>query len=529
MIKLKLQYISSVIFRVLPNQRYNLHWFSHLFSDSKIKKYFNNVRSLNEYPGLYDRFKNSKFDMSLVDQVRTELQNVRTTFFKQITGFSASCLDRTKFRGLCGINQSHLDYVASKFMLEVFKTDSPSFIRPTIDEVLAQLNLKASMGLPDPFIKKRDSIDLIKEHLTKFFNSELSPNDVFTFPAAIFLRLQIRESGLKTRVVHAVQGFQQCLESFYYLFVSSALPHNSSIAMGVTQREISQITSEYVQYNSYSVDYKVWDNTRQPVLSVISFEILRQILPLTDYEEKILITLRNIYLTLPSFHPLIELKRRWVGTVSGSGFTSLDNSICNYIITHILMYEYCLANNIDIHSQAFTYGFHVCGDDMILRSNVPIDMDKFSKIALRMFGAVVKLESKPAVPGVDNLTFLGSNWVNGSPYRSERVMVASVIFGSGNFPQMSEDELLQSRFFEIFGNSADCLDYFKKLNIKLPKRVFFFNELSNPFMSGSLTHKSDRMLELENNSSISKTDNRGFWYGTRLNSQIKLNLLWRDR
>lgn len=527
-LKLNLSYLSSVLYRVLPNQQYNLSYFKKLYHDKLIKAKFNNVSTLQEYPGLYERFKSKGFDMSLANKIKEQVKNTKTEFFKQIHNFEESCCDRTKFKGLCGITQKHLDFICSRFMDDVFPNHTPEFTKPTIDEVLDQLNKKASMGLPNPFVKKGDVLDLIREYLEKFYNGTLRPSDIFTFPSAIFLRLQIRESGLKARVVHAVQGFQQALESFIFIYFSSGLPESrSAVVLGYTQSEISEVVTGYKGLYAYSVDYKVWDNSRQPVLSVISFELIRQLIPLTDYELEIFTTIRNLYLTLPSFHPIIELKRRYVGTVSGSGFTSLDNSLCNYIITSLIMYEYCLSKGYNPYD--FSYRFNVSGDDMIMGCETPIDMELFKSIAYSKFGATVKLECEPSKRGEDRVTFLGSNWENGKPFRSEKLMVASCIFGSGNFPLMSAEQLLASRFLEIFGNSADCEKFAKKMNLQIPSRIFFFNELSNPFKSGSPKNKSERYKGFERNADIIKQkDSRGFFYNYPFKTQ-NLNYLWYSR
>jgi len=65
-------------------------------------------------------------------------------------------------------------------------------------------------------------------------------------------------------------------------------------------------------------------------------------------------------------------------------------------------------------------------------------------------------------------------------------MMASVIFGSGNYPKMSDEELFQSRYFEVFGNSADCGEIWRKVGRtrKVLRRVYVFKELINPHRFG---------------------------------------------
>lgn len=98
------------------------------------------------------------------------------------------------------------------------------------------------------------------------------------------------------------------------------------------------------------------------------------------------------------------------------------------------------------------------GDDLSIVSNVPLKFNLLKDIIYKRFRVTLELENY-SKPGDSSCVFLGSKWLDGKPIREEALMVASVIFGSGNFPQMSPNELLQSRFFEIFGNSSDCSKY----------------------------------------------------------------------
>lgn len=441
--KLQLRYISSVIFRVLPNIRYHLKGFSHLYESRQIKSYFKKVRTLQEYD-LYSIFQKAGFDMSLVHQVRQEAKNVQETFLSQVNEFLSICTNRSKFLGLCKITQNELDFLNTVLPGQIFPKGIPIFTKPDITDVIDSVNLKASVGLPNPFVKKRDILADIYGHLSRFFDGTLSSNDIFNYPAALFTRLQIRSSGLKVRLVHAVHGLQQSLESFFFLYFKSGLTIDSCITLGLTQLEISDTVSKHKDFYTYSVDYKSWDRTRQPVLSVISFDIMSQCLPLTLYELKIFNTLRSLYLTLPSFHPVIELRRRYIGTVSGSGFTSLDNSICNLVLTNLLLYRYCVVLGIPFSS--LNPRINVSGDDLILSTTIPLKFHILQSIALRDFGASMKLESEVSLPSFNKCSFLGSQWINGMPFRPEALLVATVLFGTGNFPMMSKSELFQSRF-----------------------------------------------------------------------------------
>lgn len=525
--KLNLSYISSVIFRVLPTVKYNFDILNYLYYDKEITNYFKNVRILQEYPGLSAIFSSHGFDMSLYHQIVSEAKNTKRSFLSNIKEASLLYCNPKKNLKLCGLTQSHLNFISYRFKLDVFDSNSGTFKRPSTQDVLDSVNLSASQGLPNPYLKKRDVISDIQGVLSSFNSKRLKFSDIFSYPSAIFMRSQIRSSGLKFRLVHAVQAKQQAIESFFYMYFSSALTKESSITIGFTQLEVSQLMKKYDPYYTYCFDYSKWDILRQPVLSVISFELIRNCLPLDRFESKVLTMCRNYYLTLPSFHPSIELKRRSIGTVSGSGFTSLDNSLCNWVHMCVVIFDYCEIKGLDPYN--FNFKINTSGDDLIFGSNIEIDPELFILLSKKRFNSILRLECDVSKPGTSDYFFLGSNWKNGFPFRSEKVLVCSTIFGSGNFPKMSTEELFQSRFFEVFGNTSDTLFYWKRIRLyKKPlKRLFFFNELFSPFRSGNQFSMRNRLL-LSRIETFRKKDSRGFWYSTPLTDNV-ISSLWQMR
>jgi hypothetical protein len=514
--------ISSILFRELPSVRYDFTELSALLTEKTILSYFKGVRSLNEYPGLYNFLKSRGFDISLCDEIRSSKKHAKEKFFKNISDIYSHTTNESNFLGLCSVHNEHIKFISYRLAIDIY----PVFhkpLRPKQDDILSATRLSTSIGLPNPTIRKRDYLDNIRFAVNSFYSEKLSIKDTFLYPSATFLRTQIRLSGIKMRVVHAVYALQLSIESFYYQYMVSSLPSDSSITIGRTQLEISKIVSKYKGYHTYCFDHNSWDTFRQPVLSVISFEIIKSVLPLSIYESKILNLCRNYYLTLPMFHPSIPISRRFIGTVSGSGFTSLDNSFSNWILMTILIFNYCKRNGMDPYK--FDYLINVCGDDLIMGFKQPINSKSIMDNASSQFGCSMRLEIPVQGIGTDYCFFLGSTWKNGLPFRKEKQLVASVIFGSGNFPMMDTDELLQSRFMEVFGNSSDAYMYWKRLRVVPIKRIFFFNELFTQFQKG----QSPRFqLEgLEELSGKSK-DSRGFWFSFP-ETLSALSNLWKTR
>lgn len=256
--RISISYIHTVIFRVLPNIKYDFEFLHQYYKDSKINRYFKNVRKLQEYPGVYDFLASRGLKMDLCNIVRTQIDSSRNNFFSNIKLNHKLTMFQEYNKGICGINQAKLDYVCYRF--EKYVMCDADIIKselkiPTEKRVLDQVNKSASQGLPDPFVKKRDIIQSLADSVSLFYCTRLKSEDIFKYPSAAFARFQVRSTGLKSRVVNAVNALHATIESFYYIYFMDVMPRESCIDIGRTQAEISHISSSYKDYYTYSVDY----------------------------------------------------------------------------------------------------------------------------------------------------------------------------------------------------------------------------------------------------------------------------------
>lgn len=534
---LNFEYISSVIFRVLPNIKWKTSDYSFYYNDKTIKNYFSRVYPINEYKSITKYFINAGFDMSLYEKVKIDMLDYKTKLLESASTAQEVYTNKSGFLWMCKVKRKHVDFLNHKINDELLcfqkGKDKMHFYncKPTIDDILLQVNKKASTGMPAPWIRKRDTMLKLKEFLIKFYNRELHFKDFNFSPSATLFRISVRGSGVKFRVVHCVQSLMAIIESYYRMFFCNMLPADyETIFLGKMQVDISKLSKKYSSYYIHSVDHVKWDIYRQPILSVMFFSILENSLPLSNYEIKILRILRNIYLTMPSFHTSLPTLHRWIGTVSGSSFTTLDNSICNWLCVYIILFD--MYGEDELNKMKIKVVVH--GDDLLIFSKVEINMDKFFQYLKDKFNMTAKMECKVSKPKKPEFFFLGSFWKNHKPRRSEKLLVALVLFGSTNFDRMSETMLLQSRFFEIFGNSSQCQFFWDKLcsknSIKPPdihKRLYHFRDIRRDFEGGPKRLDLGEAININGALSHQKTS-RGYFY-KRIWNYDEMKNLWKLR
>jgi hypothetical protein len=337
--------------------------------------------------------------------------------------------------------------------------------------------------------------------ITAFYNGELVLSKVLTPQsrlAGAFKRLQITNKGLKYRLVFAITYTIVCIEKYYDIKWKAIIKPNGGIAVGLTQLEISSNVQRFKPYYTYSFDATAFDHSIPQVLMVLSYTVLSKAFALSPYQVRTLNYLRNVMLTLPLFHPQIELTERKRGLNSGSGLTNTVGSIAMYVMHAMALKRYCRMNNINCNVIGIIL---VSSDDSLIGCRCKINTDAYIKLFAYMFGVTLELEASTP-PGKCNAVFLGSNWTDGQPTRSINRMFGRICFGSGDFPKMSKREIFSSRCFEILGNDSRFHSIWKSFNLEMPNRIFRFIEVAD--YNAQLLIRS----RIEQSSS---SENRGIW------------------
>jgi hypothetical protein len=432
--------------------------------------YFKRVYPLTEINNMYQFVsRHPSFSKELYDRIKAETTIGRDLFFKNIREYTQTSTQ--SFEPL--YTQKEIDEVTFLFMTKVIGlaniVNNYVFKFPSVDEMMYQRKAKASAGLPDPRVKKRDVDAETKTTLSSLVNEELNVNDLKVQLSGIGQRPQVKASGYKARVIFLVENIRQALGNAYRIPFYELLKLNEKceLFVGKTQKQISEFTLLTKNYHTLEIDMKKFDMKITNTDIVLAFTLIERSLRLNGYALAVFRYLRNLVINTGHFHPTVGIVNRKRGLTSGDTFTSILGSIVNFIITYVCLLRYCKLKRIDFYNRVIFCAF--LGDDIVIVTDFLIDEEVLFSIYKELADFTCTLEGK-SVPGECNVTFLGSTWVSGKPYRSKELMLIQVLFGNGNVPSsMYNNPMLHfvSRGMDIFGNSFECEEMFRGCGIPL--------------------------------------------------------------
>lgn len=526
---ISLNYIKSVHLRVLPNiikQKTSLEVYKRLISDKDVVNFFKRDYKFQELPGIRAfLMRSTHYDGKFLDKLSSQLESSTSAFHRQLE----ECSSKFSVERIVTINKNDIDFFSLMLKKYVFKSsdrDAYLAFEPTSEDVFQKQNFSASSGLPSPWLKKRDlkieMFKIISDFCKESLNIFELDRKCFRFSAA-FKRQQVTNSGLKTRLVFAVNYAVALLEGYYDLWIKRIILHDNDCHFihGRDQLYLSNLTKSTKGMHTYSFDAKFFDHNIPSIVMVLAFSVIEDILPLTNYKRKMLKFLRNYQCTLPLFHPLHPPMFRKRGLSSGSGLTSTLGSINMFFMHCVTFRRYQKRRGIDLTESNLPL-IYVSSDDSVISFTDALDHRSYIKEMYNVFGLELELECYSPPEG-DEVFFLGSNWKSGLPRRNINRLFGRICFGSGNFPKMSNFELFSSRCYEILGNTSEFPLIWKSFNVGLfPRRVFRFVEL--------MDWNNRQVLENRRTSNTAYIDKRGFWENlTAETEDIRLSDVWKTR
>jgi hypothetical protein len=168
------------------------------------------------------------------------------------------------------------------------------------------------------------------------------------------------------------------------------------------------------------------------------------------------------FLTNCYFNPFTKrFYNRLAGIPSGSTWTNLVGTWCSLFSCIYVLIGYF--NYTFEHFKNGLIAFLSSGDDIVIAISQSIiglfDPERFVRLVQSCFLMEYEYDgSQYSPPGIDVLEFLGSRWINGSPFRKWENLLTQICFflNSKYKGPLTLRDVLLTRLIEIGGNTANC-------------------------------------------------------------------------
>jgi len=232
-------------------------------------------------------------------------------------------------------------------------------------------------------------------------------------PDVAFVRTQLAElPNTKTRLVFC-RSFEHILREGQFAdpLIQEYKRIDSPMFIGKHQLKEVPIFLDNLKLmgNIVGIDWSGFDASLGPGLIKIAFRVLRDNLRLTSEEETEYWGLVDLFLKNPLVMPDGYVYQKKSGVPSGSYFTQLIDSVCNFLLTTYLQLRMFGAN----------YRTKVLGDDsaFAVPEEQEVDMEKMALLAKDVFGMTLNANKSVFARLPSEAEFLGRSSMNGKSAR----------------------------------------------------------------------------------------------------------------
>lgn len=161
-----------------------------------------------------------------------------------------------------------------------------------------------------------------------------------------------KDGDIKKRIIINPSLTFTVIEMVYGLeFVEYFLSVNDSdLRFGDDMQATFKLIKEIETLYKVPIDFSSYDQTIPSEILATSFTLLRGLMTLSPYEERVFWTMVSSILHIPIYHSDIGVINRKRGIISGSYYTNIMDSFCNLLILH-----YCDSEYKSLH-RAVVYG-----------------------------------------------------------------------------------------------------------------------------------------------------------------------------
>lgn len=285
-------------------------------------------------------------------------------------------------------------------------------------------NPQGSPGLTNYGCSKAESQTRALERGLQVLKGQKQPE-----PCLAFARTQFND---KTRLVWGFPYSQTAIEGLVahpliQRFKGGSTPMAfamSTMALG-TKLRVASYHSEWF----YSLDMSQFDATLSSKLIQLAFSILRTWYDLSEVEPVSGCTVGHIFDVIEKYfiHTTIVMPDGYIyigkdhGVPSGSYFTQMIDSVANVIIGGAISAKF--------HLNVSKREIFVLGDDLLMWSNIKVDLDKIAAYAQSYLHVKLHGSEKSELKHYDEpVHYLGRVWTNGLPSLDEEQILARMVY-----------------------------------------------------------------------------------------------------
>lgn len=266
--------------------------------------------------------------------------------------------ETSSFRGNRTVHCDVLKQILSALSSDQLKTRRKPITSPKL--IWKMMNKQSSAGYP--YHKQKKNYYPIVEKICSDVINGTVDMEIFTRPCVTHRVLQPGDGQIKNRWIYCVPIEVTVIEMIFGLDIIFDFQRkpNCPIKLGSTQVELHQ----YIQRNkkgkkSAAGDYSKFDSTIPKWLMYCAFHIIKHMLDLNDYESKLFDVMAMYIIECNIYHPHTGFTKRGRGLISGSFYTNLIDSICNW---YIIEYSF---NCCSKQNRRNSFSYSVSGDDSV--------------------------------------------------------------------------------------------------------------------------------------------------------------------
>lgn len=317
-----------------------------------------------------------------------------------------------------------------------------------------------------------------------------------SLPCIAYHRVQHGKAGPKVRLVWGYPFSMTLLEAtFARPLINQFLKMRSPIAFGLRKHELaSRLTPIDNDKFSISVDFSRFDSNLPEWLINDAFMILKTWFTFAGDDARIYSIVRNYFINTPIVMPDCGIYKKNHGIPSGSYFTQLVGSICNFIIIN-----YCVeretGHSIKLNKQLFL------GDDSVFSLSHGVSVRNLSLIARSTFNSIIHPEkTMVSFNGRDPVHFLGHSWVKGIVDRPERETAMRVVFQENRVKTNDYRRYVAGKVLSLTTDSRSAWKVFRRVNKLRGNHVtgysgLKFEEATSGLTAGRLLTTFERDLQ----------------------------------